>query len=227
MRTEQCFIRRCLFRLSARVSIIGHSGHLCCSGLWDFMCFFMLFTSLPHTWHDSGLLYGLLLRVILNDWTMLSKFIILFFSDSCGILFSSTPLLSPERHVIFFISVVATVWHAISTITHTAQFRKPLANVSSLMSIRSHIYHMQISPNSEHPRPFVTYDLILTNSGNETNRHYQLVRYPKQIDKNIPALHDLCPVGAPNHHWNNYTDFFTNSKNLKAYKEFEKHLWHV
>lgn len=51
---ELCFIRRCRFKLSARVSTIWHMGHLCCSGLCDFICFFKLTKSLLQTRQVSG-----------------------------------------------------------------------------------------------------------------------------------------------------------------------------
>lgn len=98
-------MRRCLLRLSARVSVIGHMGHLCCSGLCDFICFLRLFTSFPQTLQDSGTLKGLLVNAKPNDLTIFSTLANLFVNGSHGFLFSSTPQFSPVRYVRFSLRI--------------------------------------------------------------------------------------------------------------------------
>lgn len=95
-------MRRCLFKLSARVNVIGQNGHLCCSGLWDFMCFFLLLTSFPQILHGSGALHSRGCNATPNDLTNFSILGCFRLNDSRGFTFSS---FSPVMYVILFTAV--------------------------------------------------------------------------------------------------------------------------
>lgn len=138
-RTEQCFIRRCLLRLSARVSTMGHKGHLCCSGLCDFICFFILVTSFPQTLHGHGVPCGLWFKTNLYDLTNDSIFANLWLRGSCGILFSSTPLFSPAIYVTS--SLLLHGLFIMLTISDVTQQSLILSNVSFTLYPKTTSHH--------------------------------------------------------------------------------------